>query len=62
MAVVPEARREPVITTALDKVIGQGVRAVFEHESIVRTDLLVGEIVRLAPGQARNLEIEAALK
>ena len=62
MFVAPEARSEPVITTALDKAIDQGVRAVFERESIVRTDLLVGEIVRLAPGQANNSEIEAALK
>jgi len=49
------------VTIGLDEVIDQGVRAVFERESIVRTDLLVGEIVRLAPGQASNCEIEAAL-
>jgi conjugative relaxase-like TrwC/TraI family protein len=61
MFVAPEARREPAVTIGLDEVIDQGVRAVFERESIVRTDLLVGEIVRLAPGQARNSEIEAAL-
>src|SRR5258708_33995863 len=59
--VTPEARREPAVTIGLDEVIDQGVRAVFERESIVRTDLLVGEIVRLAPGQASNAEIEAAL-
>jgi hypothetical protein len=59
--VVPEARSEPVTSMDLTEVIEQGVRAVFERESIVRTDLLVGEIVRLAPGQARNSEIEAAL-
>ena len=58
----PEARTEPAVTIGLDKVIDQGVRAVFERESIVRTDLLVGEIVRLAPGQASNSEIEAALR
>jgi hypothetical protein len=62
MFVAPEARSEPVVTIGLDEVIDQGVRAVFERESIVRTDLLVGEIVRLAPGQASNAEIEAALK
>ena len=62
MFVAPEARSEPVATMDLDKVIEQGVQAVFERESIVRTDLLVGEIVRLAPGQASNSEIEAALK
>jgi conjugative relaxase-like TrwC/TraI family protein len=60
--VAPEAPSEPVATLSLDQVIDQGVRAVFERESIVRTDLLVGEIVRLAPGQASNSEIEAALK
>ena len=62
MFVAPEARSEPAATLSLDKVIDQGVRAVFERESIVRTDLLVGEIVRLAPGQASNAEIEAALR
>ena len=61
MFVAPEARREPVVTIGLDEVINQGVRAVFERESIVRTDLLVGEVVRLAPGRASNSEIEAAL-
>jgi hypothetical protein len=35
---------------------------VFERESIVRLDHLVGEIVRLAPGQATNSQIEAALR
>ncbi len=61
MFVAPEARRERAVTIGLDEVIYQGVRAVFERESIVRTDLLVGEVVRLAPGQASNSEIEAAL-
>jgi hypothetical protein len=61
MFVAPEARSEPAVTIDLDKVINQGVRAVFERESIVRTDLLVGEIERLAPGQGSNSEIEAAL-
>ncbi len=61
MFVAPEARRESAVTIGLDDVIDQGVRSVFERESIVRTDLLVGEIVRLAPGQASNFEIEAAL-
>jgi hypothetical protein len=46
----------------LEKVINQGVEAVFERESIVRLDHLIGEIVRLAPGQADNSKIEAALK
>jgi len=62
MFVVPEARSAALVTVALDKVVDQGVQAVFERESIVRTDLLVGEIVRLAPGQASNGEIEGALK
>ncbi len=62
MFVAPETRSEPIVTMELAKVIDQGVQAVFERESIVPTDLLVGEIVRLAPGQASNLEIEAALK
>jgi hypothetical protein len=57
--VAPQTRRETV-TIGLDEVIDQGVQAVFERDSIVRTDLLVGEIVRLAPGQASNSEIEAA--
>jgi conjugative relaxase-like TrwC/TraI family protein len=59
--VAPEARSEPVVTIRLDEVIDQGVRAVFERESIVRTDMLVGEIMRLAPGQASNSQIGAAL-
>src|SRR6266446_1913528 len=46
MFVWPKARSEPVVMVPLDKVIDQGVQAVFERESIVRTDLLVGEIVR----------------
>jgi conjugative relaxase-like TrwC/TraI family protein len=62
MFVEPGLRNEPVETVALDKVIDQGVRAVFGRESVVRTDLLVGKIVRLSPGQAGNPEIEAALK
>ena len=61
MFVAPEARSGPVVTIRLDEVIDQGVRAVFERESIVRTDLLVGEIVRLAPGQASNSQIAATL-
>ena len=61
MFVAPEARREPAVTIGLDEVIDQGVRAVFERESIARTDLLLGEIVRLAPGQASNSQIGAAL-
>src|SRR5258708_34327367 len=58
----PETRSEPIVTMELAEVIDQGVQAVLERESIVPTDLLVGEIVRLAPGQASILEIEAALK
>jgi hypothetical protein len=49
-------------TIDLDKVIEHGVQAVFERESIVRVDHLVSEIVRLAPGQASNEEIENAVK
>ena len=62
MFVAPEARSEPAVSMGLEKVINQGVAAVFERESIVRVDQLVGEIVRLAPGQAANSQIEAALK
>jgi conjugative relaxase-like TrwC/TraI family protein len=62
MFVAPEARREAALTMDLEKVINQGVHAVFERESIVRVDHLVGEVVRLAPGQAANSQIEAALK
>jgi hypothetical protein len=62
MFVAPEMPSEPVVTMELAKVIDQGVQAVFERESIVPTDVLLGEIVRLAPGQASNSEIEAALK
>src|SRR5258707_1407803 len=60
--VAPGARSEPLLSTDLGKVINQGVEAVFERESIVSVDHLVGEIVRLAPGQATNSQIEAALK
>jgi conjugative relaxase-like TrwC/TraI family protein len=60
--VAREEQRERVVPMDLSKLIEQGVRAVFERESIVRVDHLVGEIVRLAPGQASNAEIEDALK
>src|SRR5260221_2504583 len=60
--VAPEEKREQVLPMDLSKLIEQGVRVVFERESIVRVDTLVGEIVRLAPGQATNAEIEDALK
>src|SRR6266446_758105 len=60
--VAPEEKRERVVPMDLSKLIEQGLRAVFERESIVRVDHLVGEIVRLAPGQASNAEIEDALK
>jgi hypothetical protein len=62
MFIVPGARSEPAVSMDLDKVISQGVEAIFDRESIVRVDHLVGEIVRLAPGQAANSQIEAALK
>src|SRR5260221_260729 len=62
MVVAPGARSEQVVSMDLEKVINQGVEAAFERESIVRVDHWVGEIVRLAPGQAANSEIEAALK
>ena len=60
--IAPQEKPEQVVPMDLSKVIEQGVQAVFERESTVRVDHLVGEIVRLAPGQASNLEIEAALK
>jgi AAA domain len=59
--VAPEARSEPEAKMDVSKVIDQGAQTVFEREWMVRTDELVGEIVRLAPGQATNSEIEAAL-
>jgi conjugative relaxase-like TrwC/TraI family protein len=62
MAFALEAQTEPLVSKDLEKVVNQGVEAVFERESVVRVDYLVGEIVRLAPGQATNLQIEAALK
>jgi hypothetical protein len=62
IAIPAEARNEPAANMDLEKVINQGVEAVFERKSIVRLDQLVGEIVRLAPGQAANSQIEAALK
>ncbi|MFY9985997.1 MAG: AAA family ATPase [Chthoniobacterales bacterium] len=62
MFVMPEARGEPPASMDLENVIDQGIEAVFERDSIVRVDHLVGEIVRLAPGHAANSQIEAALK
>src|SRR5260221_7277768 len=62
MFVSPETRSGSGAPMDLDKVIAQGVQAVFERESIARADHLVGEIDRLAPGQASNAEIEDALK
>ena len=62
MVAPAEARSEPAVTFGLDQVCNQGGRAVFERVSIVRTDLLVGEIVRLAPGQASNSEMATALQ
>jgi conjugative relaxase-like TrwC/TraI family protein len=62
MGVAPEARTKPLVSVDLEKVVNQGVEAVFERESIVRLDHLVGEIVRLAPGQADNSKIESALR
>ncbi len=60
--VAPEARCEPAVTMELESVVSQGVQAVFEREAIVRTEHLLGEIVRLAPGQATNDQVEAMLK
>jgi conjugative relaxase-like TrwC/TraI family protein len=62
MFVVPEAQNEPAASMDLGKIVNQGVEAVFKRESIVRLDHLIGEIVRLAPGQADNSQIEAGLK
>src|SRR5258708_32491194 len=44
--VAPNARCEPAVILELEKVVSQGVQAVFERESIVRTEHLIGEIVR----------------
>jgi hypothetical protein len=38
----------------LTQAIGQGSQIVFEKESVVRLDKLLGEIVRLAPGEISN--------
>jgi len=62
MFVTPEALSGPAVSMGLEKAINQGAEAVFERESMVRVDQLVGEIVRLAPGQAANFQIEAALE
>jgi AAA domain len=61
MFVAPEARLEPEAKMDVGNVIDQGVQALFEREWMVRTDELISEIVRLAPGRATNSEIEAAL-
>ena len=58
---VSECKMGSLEKSMLHHVIDQGVEAVFEREDVVRTDHLVGEIVRLAPGQASNAEVEAAL-
>jgi conjugative relaxase-like TrwC/TraI family protein len=55
------ARPEPEAKLDADAVVDQGVQAVFEREWMVRTDHLISEIVRLAPGQATNSAIESAL-
>jgi len=54
--VAPEARSEPTVGMDLEKVINQGVEAVFERESIVRLDHLVGEIVRLSAWPGGQLQ------
>ena len=61
VAKVSECKMGSLEKSMLHHVIDQGVEAVFEREDVVRTDHLVGEIVRLAPGQASNAEVEAAL-
>jgi hypothetical protein len=38
----------------LNQAIRQGSQIVFERESVVRLDKLLGEIVRLAPGEISN--------
>jgi hypothetical protein len=59
---VPDCRTGTSGKIALQLAIDQGVEAVFEREDVVRTEHLIGEIVRLAPGQASNADVEAALR
>jgi conjugative relaxase-like TrwC/TraI family protein len=59
---VSECRTGSLEKSTLQDVIDQGVQAVFEREDVVRTEHLIGEIVRLAPGQASNADVEGALK
>ncbi len=46
----------------IDRVIEQATVQVFERESVVRLDQLVGEAVRLAPGVISNAEMTAAVR
>jgi len=46
----------------LTQAIRQGTQIVFEKESVVRLDYLLGEIVRLAPGQVANEELANQLR
>jgi conjugative relaxase-like TrwC/TraI family protein len=61
MFVAPEPGARPDTRMDVATVVSQGVQAVFERNWMVPTDELITEIVRLAPGQATNAEIENAL-
>jgi conjugative relaxase-like TrwC/TraI family protein len=58
----PVRTAEPPAREDLKSVISQGLKSVFERETVVRLDDLVGEIVRLAPGRCSNAAIETALQ
>jgi hypothetical protein len=46
----------------LNQALRQGTQIAFEKESVVRLDYLLGEIVRLAPGQVANEELAQTLR
>ena len=60
----PQTPRREMASPALslEEAIKQGAEAVFERESVVRLDVLLGEIVRLAPGQISNEALERRLR
>jgi len=49
-------------TLDLTGAIRQGTQIVFEKQSVVRLDHLLGEIVRLAPGVIANEKLAAQLR
>lgn len=60
---IPSPVAFPVISSLnLAEAIQQGVKAVFDKQSVARLDELVGEVVRLAPGAASNEEVAGKLR